>query len=178
MKKICITLILLFIISLTIAVNVNNQNESTEYLRIHIRANSNSVVDQNVKYKIKEEIVKYLTPYVAECNSKDEVIELLNDKEGEMESLIDSILISGGYGYKSNVAINKEKFPTRVYEDLVLNEGYYDAVIVELGEAKGDNWWCVVYPPLCFTGNECGIKYKSKILQIIENFKRKISHTS
>lgn len=178
MKKICITLILLFIISLTVAVSLNNQNTSTEYLRIHIRANSNNAVDQNVKFKIKEEIVKYLTPYIAECNSKEEVIKLLNEKEYEMERLIDLTLINGGYKYKSNVAIRNEKFPTRVYEDLVLNEGYYDAVIVELGEAKGDNWWCVVYPPLCFTGNECGIKYKSKILQIIENFKRKISHTS
>ena len=173
MKKFCITLILLFIISLTVAVNLDNQNKNTEYLRIHIRANSNNVVDQNIKYQVKDEVVKFLTPYIANCNSKKEVISLLNSKENELENLIDNILINSGYNYTSNIVIREEKFPTRVYEDFVLNEGYYDAVIVELGKAEGDNWWCVVYPPLCFTGNESGIKYKSKILEIIKNFKLK-----
>ena len=67
-----------------------------------------------------------------------------------------------------------EKFPTRVYGEFTLESGYYDAVIVELGEAKGDNWWCVVYPTLCFTGGE-NVKYSSLILKVIEEFKQKFS---
>ena len=80
------------------------------------------------------------------------------------------MLKNAGFNYHSKVAVRNELFPTRVYGDFTLEEGFYDALIVELGEAKGDNWWCVVYPPLCFTGTE-NIKYKSKILEIINSFK-------
>ena len=60
------------------------------------------------------------------------------------------ILRQKGFNYVSNVKINNEYFPSRTYENTTLESGYYDAVIIELGEAKGDNWWCVMYPPLCF----------------------------
>ena len=68
--------------------------------------------------------------------------------------------------------IRNEKFPTRVYGDLTLESGYYDAVIVELGKAEGANWWCVVYPPLCFSSGE-NIEYRSKIADIIAEWKSK-----
>ena len=63
--------------------------------------------------------------------------------------------------------LNNEYFPTRAYDDLVLENGYYDALIIELGSGKGDNWWCVVYPPLCFADCTQKIEYKSKFLEII-----------
>jgi stage II sporulation protein R len=70
-----------------------------------------------------------------------------------------------------------EKFPTRSYDGFVLEGGFYDALIIKLGAGEGDNWWCVVYPPLCFLEAEYtdgqGIKYKSKIFEIIENWKKK-----
>ncbi len=175
MKKFCITLFLLSIIFLTVIGCYKNNDYNEEYLRIHIRANSNSEVDQSVKYEIKDKIVTYLTPYVAKCNTKQDALNLLLKQEGQLERVIDDFLKSKGFTYTSNVVVRNEKFPTRVYKDFTLEEGFYDAVIVELGRAKGDNWWCVVYPPLCFTGNECGIVYKSKILEIIKNFKNKLS---
>lgn len=175
MKKICITLLLIFIISLTVAVSFNKSTLSAEYLRIHIRANSNSQIDQSVKYEIKDELVNYLTPYIANCNSKTEAINLLNEKRLTLISLTNKVLEKKGLDYLSNVVIRNEKFPTRVYGEFTLEEGFYDAVIVELGKAKGDNWWCVVYPPLCFTVNDCGVKYKSKILEIIKEFREKTS---
>ncbi len=176
MKNFCISLLLIIIISLTVAVGVkSDDNTSVEYLRIHIRANSNSEVDQSVKYEIKDKLVSYLTPYIADCNTKQDAEKLLNDKKREIKSLLDSYLKERGFNYLSKVVVRNEKFPTRVYGEFTLEEGFYDAVIVELGEAKGDNWWCVVYPPLCFTGKGCGVKYKSKILEIIEEFKEKTS---
>lgn len=170
MKKFGITLILITIIIVTIAVGVNNSSVNNEYLRIHIRANSNSSIDQNVKYAVKDAVVYYLTPYVAECNSKEEAVKVFESIKGDVESVIDRTLEKNGFEYKSNVKITAEKFPTRVYNDITLEEGYYDAIIVELGNAEGDNWWCVVYPPLCFTNGERGIVYKSKIEEIIRNF--------
>ncbi len=175
MKKFCITLFLLSIIFLTVIGCYKGENCNAEYLRIHIRANSNSQVDQSVKYEIKDKLVSYLTPYIANCNTKQDAVNLLNEKKGQLENIIDNLLYSKGFDYKSNVVVRNEMFPTRVYKDFTLQQGFYDAVIVELGRAKGDNWWCVVYPPLCFTGNECGIVYKSKILEIIKDFKDKLS---
>ncbi len=176
MKNFCISLFLIIIISLTVAVGIkSDDNKNVEYLRIHIRANSNSDIDQSVKYEIKDKLVLYLTPYIADCKSKQDAERLLNENKGEIKNLIDSYLKERGFNYSSNVVVRNEKFPTRVYGEFTLEEGFYDAVIVELGEAEGDNWWCVVYPPLCFTGNGCGVEYKSKILEIINEFRKKTS---
>ncbi len=173
MKNFCITLILISIITLTATASFSSQNSKSEYLRIHIRANSNESIDQNVKLEVKDCLIKYLTPYIAECKTKSQAENLLNSKKEFLENKLDALLENKGFTYKSNIVVRNEKFPTRVYEDFTLEEGFYDAVIVELGKAKGDNWWCVVYPPLCFTGSESGIVYKSKILEIIRDFKEK-----
>ncbi len=171
MKKLCISFLLIGILTLIAIVGVNNSNNYVEYLRIHIRANSNSEIDQNVKYEVKSLAVEYLTPFIAECNTKEQAEKVLTENKEILENKIDLLLEQKGFNYSSNIAIRNEKFPTRVYEDFTLEEGFYDAVVIELGKAEGDNWWCVVYPPLCFIGNESNIVYKSKILQVIQNFK-------
>ena len=172
MKKICISLFLIVIILLTVACGENERYANTEYLRIHIRANSDSDADQNIKYAVRDAVVGYLTPIVADCHSKSEATEKINAKEKDIKYIADGILLAGGFEYSSTVAVLNEKFPTRVYDEITLECGYYDALIIGLGSAEGDNWWCVVYPPLCFTNTE-NIKYKSKILEIIENVKNK-----
>ena len=139
-----------------------------DYLRIHIRANSNSAVDQNVKYQIKDDIVAYLTPYLSEVKSKEEAVEIVEEHSSELEKICVDKLKSLGFNYSANVKITNEYFPTRTYVNTTLESGYYDAVIVELGEAEGDNWWCVMYPPLCFVNNfenSMQINFKSKILE-------------
>ncbi len=174
MKKFGISLLLLSIITISIIASINQNNQSVEYLRIHIRANSNSQIDQSVKYSVKEAIVNYLTPYVANCNDKKSAIKTLNEQKSKLEEVADNVLYKNGFNYKSKVAVRNELFPTRVYEDFTLEEGFYDALIVNLGEAQGDNWWCVVYPPLCFTATK-NVKYKSKILEIIKEFENSLA---
>ena len=80
------------------------------------------------------------------------------------------MLKKNGKNYVCTAQIKTEEFPTRVYEDLTLERGFYDALILNLGSGKGDNWWCVVYPPLCFVGEGTGYVYKSKLLAIINSF--------
>lgn len=176
MKKICISFLLLFIIILTVGCSGFNFNEETkesdQFLRIHVRANSNSQKDQTVKYQIKDNIVSYLTPFIANCQTKTDAVSVITQKSKVIKNLVDEILLKNNFDYKSNILIRRENFPTRVYDDVTLISGYYDAVIVELGEAKGDNWWCVVYPPLCFTSGQ-NVRYKSKILEIIQQFREK-----
>lgn len=141
-----------------------------EYLRIHIRANSDSFEDQQIKYKIRDEVVLFLTPIITNCNSKEQAINAVSEAKSEINRLIDGLLIENGFNYKSNIDIRKENFPTRIYEGVTLESGVYEAVIIELGRAEGQNWWCVVYPPLCFSGGD-NITYKSKIFDIINKLK-------
>ena len=175
MKKFCITFTLFLIIILSgAAVGFKPQeNAHAEYLRIHIRADSNETAAQSVKYRVKDAVVAFLTPYIAECDTKSKAEKMLTEKLSEIEKVADKVLYEQGFDYKSRAKINTEEFPTRNYGDFTLERGYYDALIIELGSGKGDNWWCVVYPPLCFTGSGTNYVYKSKILEIIERFSEK-----
>ena len=85
-------------------------------------------------------------------------------------TLIESAMVAGFLSYGANVKFCQEEFPTRSYDGVVLESGIYDSLIVELGSAEGDNWWCVVYPPLCFVSNNSqDILYKSRILEILKS---------
>lgn len=152
---------------------VGTELSADSFLRIHIRANSNDEIDQCVKYEVKDELVKFLTPILAEANSKSEAINLVNNHLTEISEVASLVLRQEGYNYDANAKLTSEYFPTRCYDDVVLESGEYDSLIVNLGSGTGNNWWCVVYPPLCFvaTDNSAeGITYHSKILEIIRNF--------
>ena len=142
----------------------------TEYLRIHIRANSNGEADQAVKYKVRDGIVAYLTPLAASCTTKQQAINAISENLAGIEAVAERVLYENGYSYGARASIRAQEFPTRVYDGVTLEAGMYDALIVELGTGAGDNWWCVVYPPLCFTGGNVSVTYRSKILEIIESF--------
>lgn len=182
MKKVCIIFLLSIIISLT-AVGafdggryaLNNENSvQTEYLRVHIRADSNEKEAQEVKYKVRDEVTAYLTPLVAKYQTKAEAVKGISLKLQAIARVAESTLRENGFSYGATAEIRQEVFPTRVYGDFVLESGEYTALIIELGSGKGDNWWCVVYPPLCFTAPKGqNIVYKSKILEIIQKFKNR-----
>ena len=153
----------------------NVQNENNDYLRIHIRANSNTVIDQDIKYEIKEELVKNLYSIVASSSSKEDLMLNISLKLDSLTQVANNCLHKANLNYTAKVSLKQEKFPTRVYNsNLTLESGVYDALIVELGEAAGDNWWCVIYPPLCFMNvNYNGsqkVTFKSRIKEMIENF--------
>lgn len=141
-----------------------------EYLRIHVRANSNSDEDQSVKYAVKDEVVAFITPYVAECVTKQRAMEVIGGILPEIEQVCNRALSARGKSYTARASIRREQFPTRVYGELTLEEGVYDALILELGTGTGDNWWCVIYPPLCFTAASADVEYRSAIMDIIEAF--------
>ena len=147
-----------------------------DYFRLHIIANSNSVEDQELKYLIKSKLIDFYTPYLADVNNKEDAIQIIKENLDVATLLLNKSLSEMGVSYDANIEIKKEQFPTRYYKDYCLEEGLYDALIVVLGEGKGDNWWCVIYPPLCFVNklNEDAqnIVYQSKFLEIIEKYFR------
>lgn len=176
MKKFLIAVALVLVVAAT-AVIVNLKSTErveahADYLRIHVRANSNSAEDQQVKYEVKDEVVKYITPYIKECVDKESATDVMKELLPEIEKVCDKALRERGYTYGARANIREEKFPTRVYGELTLEEGVYDALIVELGTGTGDNWWCVIYPPLCFTSASADVQYRSVIMDIINKFKR------
>ena len=180
MRNVCIIFLLSIIISLTALggcgafTKRTSQNTALaeQYLRIHIRAHSNEHSAQSVKYIVRDRVVDSLTPLVAGSQSQAQAVAGLQDRLNEIERVAKTALLAQGYDYGASAKITKEQFPTRVYDGYTLPAGEYTALILSLGQGKGDNWWCVVYPPLCFTaptGN--GWVYKSKILEIIQEFK-------
>lgn len=178
-KKVCIGVltVLLIIVTVVLVAPLKNMGETggnnNDYLRIHVRANSNSETDQKVKYEVKEEVVEFLAPYIKECVTKQAAIEVIGDITDEIAQVCDKALKERGYDYGARAEIREEKFPTRVYGELTLEEDVYDALIIELGTGKGDNWWCVIYPPLCFTSASADVQYRSIIYDIINKFKNK-----
>ncbi len=171
MKKVVACLCFaLFALCIVLPYTVGGEGDACNYLRIHIRANSNAEADQAVKYEVRDAIVSYLTPVVASCESKAQAIERVGEQiEGAIQAA-NAVLKREGYSYVARASIRREAFPTRVYDGVTLSGGVYDALIVELGSGTGDNWWCVVYPPLCFSSGNGNVVYKSKIAEIIKNF--------
>lgn len=173
MKKILAgALLLLFIIcgAAYFGTKTETAQADNDYLRIHVRANSNDRTDQTVKYIVKDEVVKFITPYVAKCVDKQTAIRIIGGILPEIEKVCDKTLKEHGFDYTSNAEIRAENFPTRVYGNLTLESGVYDALIIELGTGTGDNWWCVIYPPLCFTSATADVEYRSAIYEIIKKF--------
>lgn len=148
----------------------SNEGSQTEYLRLHIRANSNSQEDQRVKYKVKDAIVEALIPLLSEAETKDSAKQIISENFEYINSVANEVLKSEGFDYLANSKITTEEFPTRTYENITLEAGKYEAVIVELGSGTGNNWWCLVYPAFCFTKTKISTNcvYISKIWEIIK----------
>ena len=184
MKKICIIFLLSIIISLTAVgfgrfskndgtMSVMNEKSVTmqsEYLRIHIRADSNENGAQAVKYLVRDRLIEYLTPMVAECQTKTQAMKGIEERLDELSAVAEEVLREEGFAYGATAELTTEQFPTRVYGEYTLPAGEYSALIVRLGSGAGDNWWCVVYPPLCFAATDTSVVYKSKIKEIIDRF--------
>lgn len=177
MKKLALTFValVLAVASVVFIGSALSENETadTDYLRIHVRANSNEQIDQSIKYVVKDEVVKFITPYAAQCVDKATAIEVIRGILPELEKVCDRVLKENGFDYTSRAQVRAEEFPTRVYGDVTLEAGVYDALIIELGTGKGDNWWCVIYPPLCFTSGNGNVQYRSAIMDIINKFRNK-----
>lgn len=171
MKKAACVLVVA-IIAIGVICGIAGNTDNNEYIRIHIRANSNSEYDQSIKYQVKDSVVEVLTPLSKDMKSKSEMYAILESNLDAIRLTVDKRLAELGQNYTCRVRLNKEEFPTRSYEDVTLQAGVYDALIIELGTGKGDNWWCVAFPPLCFTGVDNGsgkISYKSKIAEFFDS---------
>ena len=140
-------------------------------IRIHIRANSNSAIDQEIKLQVRDQVIEYITPLIIDALDVTMVKSILTNNLRGIETVADTVLERNGFMYKSAAYVDNEYFPTREYGEYYFPADYYDALIINLGSGTGDNWWCVAYPPLCFVGEgEGSVVYKSKILEIVNRY--------
>lgn len=152
-KKILISAIFV-IIAITAAYTVEAYTGmakiNDKVIRLHVVANSNTVFDQQLKYKVRNNVINKFNNEFENLSSKDDSEKIIISKINEIREEAESIIKQEGYTYEVNVYYGNFKFPRKIYEDIVLPEGYYDAVRIEIGKAEGNNWWCVMFPPLCF----------------------------
>lgn len=119
-------------------------------IRLHVIANSDSADDQQVKLAVRDAVTQYLTPALATVTSRDGAAGVIQARLADITAVADAALAKCGKGYSAEAVWGRFDFPTRSYAELVVPAGEYDALRVVLGAGAGHNWWCVLFPPLCF----------------------------
>lgn len=159
-KMVIILTFLLFIYTSICAISYA-QNISTDIassvFRLHVIANSDSKEDQDLKYKVRDNLLKYMNKICKDCTSKEDAISFVEKNKDIFKQIALDTIRNEGFSYDVNINIGNFEFPTKNYGDISLPAGLYDALRVEIGEAKGQNWWCVMFPPLCFVDISSGI---------------------
>ena len=160
MKKYILLLIvsvLFLLLSAYSYVNAVSNNLADSVFRLHVIANSDSKEDQELKYKVRDSLIEYMNTLTNDMNSKEEVIEIAKAHLEDFKEIAQNVVKENGYNYDVNVEIGNFSFPTKTYGDISFPAGFYDALKVEIGKAEGQNWWCVMFPPLCFVDVTSGV---------------------
>ena len=127
---------------------------SDNLLRLHVVANSDSESDQSLKLTVRDEILDYVTPLLSGTHTREDAEAILAAHLDGIEDRACAVLRSEGCDYPVSAGLARYDFPTKTYDGFALPAGTYDALRIEIGEARGRNWWCVVFPPLCMASAE------------------------
>ena len=160
LKRLFIILFLLFfyiLISAFFYVDAVSSDISNSVFRLHVIANSDSKEDQELKYKVRDKVLEYMNLISKNCTSKEDVINLAKTHQEEFKNIAQNVIKENGYNYNVNIYIGKYDFPTKTYGDISFPAGNYDCLRIEIGESQGQNWWCVMFPPLCFIDVSSGV---------------------
>lgn len=159
-KRLLLLLLLLFIYTFICAfsyVSAVSTDIQDSVFRLHVIANSDSAEDQNLKYIVRDKVLEYINSISGNETSKEDVINLAKSNINEIQKIAENTINENGYNYSVKLNIGNFAFPTKTYGDISFPAGFYDALKIEIGEAKGQNWWCVMFPPLCFVDVTSGV---------------------
>lgn len=168
MKKGCRLLICLFsvlavsaiVVMSSIKINIDEclvqAGIASNIIRFHVRANSDTDTDQQLKIKVKNEVVSYIQPFLENSPSIDTSREILSQHIEDIKDTALDTIHKEGFNYNVNVYFEQSYFPMKTYADVTFPPGEYEAFRIDIGEANGKNWWCVLYPPLCFVDSVYG----------------------
>lgn len=187
-------------------VNAVSSNIADGVFRLHVIANSDSVEDQNLKYKVRDALLDYMNSICSDVSSKEDAMNIASEHLKDFKAIAENVIYENNYTYPVSVEIGKYDFPTKNYGDVSIPAGIYDALRVKIGKASGKNWWCVMFPPLCFvdvssgivpneskellqenmsteeydlitnSSNNSDLNFKFKIVELFENIKIKLAN--
>ncbi|BCZ44486.1 stage II sporulation protein R [Clostridium gelidum] len=129
---------------------LNYDEVKDSLIRFHVIANSDNEEDQNLKLKVKNKVIDYLYPYLNNSQSLDESRQIIKDRMQEVKKLAEEVIKDNNYEYDIQVELSRENFPDKSYGNITLPQGNYEAFRIIIGDGQGKNWWCVMFPPLCF----------------------------
>ena len=133
---------------------------------------------QNLKLKVKDEVINYLYSYLKDSKSLEESRNILKEQEDYVKEIANKVIKENGFNYSIKTELGYENFPEKSYGSIVLPQGKYEAFRIIIGNGKGHNWWCVMFPPLCFTDVTKGQveeeKSKEELDEVIEKEKKEI----
>lgn len=175
-KNIFTAFVILFLLFIYVTICANSyvsavsSKISSSVFRLHVIANSDSQEDQNLKYIVRDKVLEYMNTLVdTNISSKEETMRIVSENLESFKSIAQDTVYENGYDYEVNVEIGNFAFPTKNYGDISLPSGYYDALRVSIGDAKGKNWWCVMFPPLCFVDVSSGVVPEESKANLEEN---------
>lgn len=119
-------------------------------IRFHVRANSDREEDQALKLKVRDEILEVMVEKFKDSSSIDESREIIKENMNEIKLIAERVIRENNYDYPVDVFLGMDYFPTRKYGNMVFPQGTYETLLVTIGKGEGQNWWCVMFPPLCF----------------------------
>lgn len=174
MKKTCFLLGMILVIYTFIGHKFSKIEIPNEALRIRILANSNSEYDQNVKNNVKIEIQDYVYDLLKNTTDIDEARKIINAKLDNISSLTSLSLKKQNYNLPYTVNFGYNYFPKKEYKGVTYDEGYYESLLITLGSGKGDNWWCVLFPPLCLLEAEesVEVEYTTLVSELLKKYKK------
>ena len=142
----------MFLLGLFSILPIHGEQEIYEsVVRLHVLANSDSEEDQALKLKVRDEVLRVTEPLLNGCESREQAEQILVDHADEIEAAAQAVVYAQGYDYPVSVLLGKEEYPTRNYENCCFPSGTYVSLRVCIGDAEGQNWWCVLFPPLCLS---------------------------
>ena len=147
-KSLCVALILTMLFSV-LPFEASCQDIRKDVFRLHILANSDTDKDQNLKLKVRDAVLEYTEKLYKNSNTKEEAEILTSKNLQNIANVAKQVIVDNGYNYNVTCQIEDVYFNTRTYENVTMPSGTYRALQIKIGDAKGKNWWCVMYPSLC-----------------------------
>lgn len=156
---------------------LNYDDIQDKLIRFHVIANSDTDEDQNLKLKVRDKVVEALSEKLSNVNSLEEAENVLKENIDYVNEIAKEVIEENNYTYEVNTMLSYENFPDKVYGDYIFPQGNYEAFRVIIGEGKGQNWWCVMFPSLCFVDESKNSVDSSDLKEEIENIEPKNNET-
>ena len=157
---------------------LNYDDIKDKLIRFHVIANSDTYEDQNLKLKVRDKVVEAISEKLSNENSVEEAENILEENIDYVNEIAKEVIEENNYTYKVTTMLSYENFPDKVYGDCVFPQGNYEAFRVIIGEGKGQNWWCVMFPSLCFVDESKNSVDSSNLKDEIEDIEPKDDNTT